>query len=106
MEATTLTSGIWSNLVMRPLPRVEPGIEIRPARGAGRSAAKRAAGGPETICRRSSRRIVRHLEDAPQPIVESLWSDPDRVIGSGQMLKDGDRCTVVRLDPSQTGAKP
>lgn len=31
-------------------------------------------------------------------LVEQLWRDPDALVASGAMMKDGDRCTLVRLD--------
>lgn len=36
--------------------------------------------------------------DAPESLVNPLWSDPDGLIRRGEILKDGDRCTVVALD--------
>jgi hypothetical protein len=34
----------------------------------------------------------------PKSVRDALWSDPDQLINSGAMLKDGDRCTVVKVD--------
>jgi Lipopolysaccharide kinase (Kdo/WaaP) family len=36
--------------------------------------------------------------DAPSDVVVDLLRDPDQLVHHGIMLKDGDRCTVVRLD--------
>jgi hypothetical protein len=41
-----------------------------------------------------------HDEQLPGAMVERLWEDPERLMASGAMLKDGDRCTVVRLGGS------
>ena len=39
-----------------------------------------------------------HVADLDGGLVERLWSNADAVIASAQMLKDGDRCTVMRID--------
>jgi hypothetical protein len=39
-----------------------------------------------------------HVRDLDGELVDRLWTNPDRVLASGHMLKDGDRCSVVRLD--------
>jgi hypothetical protein len=38
-----------------------------------------------------------HAADLDSTLTERLWTDPDAVIGSSRMLKDGDRCTVVQV---------
>jgi hypothetical protein len=48
--------------------------------------------------RRDWSRLLRRAAAAPADLVEQLWTDPDRLVARGAMLKDGDRCTVVRLD--------
>src|SRR6267142_2040483 len=48
--------------------------------------------------RRSIRASLWHDSSLPSSLVERLWNDPDQLIAHGSMLKDGDRCTVVRLD--------
>jgi hypothetical protein len=52
--------------------------------------------------RRASDRVMWHVDGLPQNVVDALWADPDQLITSGTMLKDGDRCTVVRIDPPAT----
>ncbi len=37
----------------------------------------------------------------PRDVVEKLWSDPDRLLAEGKMVKGGDRCTVVRVASRQ-----
>ena len=32
-----------------------------------------------------------------QALLERLWRDPNALVKSGEMMKDGDRCTLVRL---------
>lgn len=49
-------------------------------------------------CRRSSRRVLWRVEGAPGELVEELWSDPNQVVAGGETLKDGDRCTVVKIE--------
>lgn len=48
--------------------------------------------------RRSLRRVMVSDRAAPGDVVERLWADPDQLLATGTMLKDGDRTTVVRLD--------
>src|SRR5438552_9907627 len=48
--------------------------------------------------RRSIRASLWHDSSLPSSLVERLWNDPDQLIAHGSMLKDGDRCTVVRFD--------
>lgn len=50
--------------------------------------------------RTSLTRVIRHVPHLPEGIIDELWNAPDRLIDEGQMLKDGDRCTVVRVDHS------
>ena len=67
---------------MNPLPPVKP-----------RKSPK------ETVLRRRSMHAVSwHESSLPAALVDRLWSSPDQLIAEGTMLKDGDRCTVVRLD--------
>lgn len=37
-------------------------------------------------------------------MVERLWNEPDQVMASANMLKDGDRCTVVRVSGDSSAA--
>ena len=48
--------------------------------------------------RRSLRARLVHDSTLPERLVERLWANPDQLITEGIMLKDGDRCTVVRID--------
>jgi tRNA A-37 threonylcarbamoyl transferase component Bud32 len=43
-------------------------------------------------------RVVIHDPAAPAPLIDALWANVDTLIDAGKMLKDGDRCTVVRID--------
>lgn len=47
--------------------------------------------------RRSVSRALWADLSLPAELRDALWSDPDQLIKSGKMLKDGDRCTVVRI---------
>ena len=51
--------------------------------------------------RRTFRRRMRFADRLPRDLVEKLWSDPNRLLAEGEMVKDGDRCTVVRVTSSQ-----
>ena len=53
----------------------------------------------DSLVRRSMRCLLRHDSQAPAALVDALWSKPNELINAGHMLKDGDRCTVVRLNP-------
>jgi tRNA A-37 threonylcarbamoyl transferase component Bud32 len=48
--------------------------------------------------RRSLRAVLWTSASLSKDVVERLWSNPDQCMAEGTMLKDGDRCTVVRLD--------
>lgn len=52
----------------------------------------------EPIIRRTWRRVLMADRSLPAWVVEKLWRDSDALVRSGRMLKDGDRCTLVRLD--------
>ena len=39
---------------------------------------------------------------APNDLIANLWKDADRAVQSGDMLKDGDRCTVVQIKSALT----
>lgn len=41
---------------------------------------------------------MRHDQACPDQVLTQLWNDPDRLLASGTMLKDGDRSTVVRIE--------
>lgn len=43
------------------------------------------------------RRVLIADRSLPSEIVEAMWRDADALIRNGTMLKDGDRCTIVRL---------
>ena len=63
------------------------------------AAARRSrAGRNEVYFKRSWNRALWQSAAAPMSMVDALWQDPDRLVSQGVMLKDGDRCTVVRLD--------
>ena len=48
--------------------------------------------------RRSLRRVMStDRSSIPASLRSALWSDPSGLIASGEMLKDGDRCTVVAV---------
>ena len=47
---------------------------------------------------RSWLRFMEFDRSLPGEIVDQLWQDPDGVIESGEILKAGSRCTVVRVD--------
>jgi hypothetical protein len=84
---------------MRPLPRIEPAVSSKSAKhgeraGAAPPAVKSSA--PES--RRSWRRMMWHDPALAPHIAAALWEAPDRLVASGTMLKEGDRCTVVRID--------
>lgn len=44
------------------------------------------------------RAVLTHDPSLPSALIDQLWSNPDQLIATATMLKDGDRCTVVRLD--------
>jgi tRNA A-37 threonylcarbamoyl transferase component Bud32 len=48
--------------------------------------------------RSSMSRWMRLDASLPPALAQDLWRDPDVLLASGTMLKDGDRSTVVRLD--------
>lgn len=52
---------------------------------------------PEPVIRRSMDRVLMHDTSAQALLIDALWANADTLIQSGDMLKDGDRCTVVRL---------
>ncbi len=52
--------------------------------------------------RASLTRLMQHESYLPDQIIKALWRDPDRLINEGQMLKDGDRCTVVKVTCSNS----
>ena len=59
---------------------------------------------PEPIVRRSLDRFMMHDPSAPTPLIDALWANANALVESGSMLKDGDRCTVVRVT-SMNGAE-
>ena len=58
----------------------------------------RAAALPPTVTRRSLQRVMTYVSDVPAALIERLWSDADGVLEAAAMLKDGDRCTVTRIE--------
>ena len=48
--------------------------------------------------RRAFHASLWHDADAPVELLDALWEDPDRLVATAQSLKEGDRCTVVRID--------
>ena len=60
----------------------------------------RAVALPPTVTRRSLQRLMTHVSDLPEALIERLWSDADGALGAAAMLKDGDRCTVTRVEQS------
>jgi hypothetical protein len=48
--------------------------------------------------RKSFQANLWHDGDLDPALVEALWEDPNGLIESGTSVKDGDRCTVVRLE--------
>jgi hypothetical protein len=48
---------------------------------------------------------MRCARDLDHALVERLWAAPDDLLASGHMLKDGDRCTVVRLPAGDSSAQ-
>lgn len=65
-------------------------METRPGRQA------RNAG--VVVTRRSMSRAIWHVDDLATEFVDELETNPDQAVSAGSLLKDGDRCTVVRLD--------
>jgi hypothetical protein len=53
---------------------------------------------PEVERRRSLQRVMWHVRELPPSLIEGLWDNPDAVVAAAHMLKDGDRCTVVRIE--------
>lgn len=51
-----------------------------------------------SACRRDWCRVLAYVDGVPEELLERLWSDPDGVVADAEMLKDGDRVTVVRID--------
>lgn len=49
------------------------------------------------VARRSPSRTLLHRPDAPRQVIDSLWTDPDALLRSSTLVKDGDRTTIVRL---------
>jgi hypothetical protein len=70
---------------------------VKHDRCAARWSSRLAGPAGAAVVRRSLRRVLWHAPLIPDRIVESLWRKPDELVASGAMLKDGDRCTVVRL---------
>jgi hypothetical protein len=88
----------WAYIrAMRPLPRLEPAASGRSGKADPASAALGATQLPDPVVRRSWERVMWHDPRLAPDVVEALWQDPDQLIARGDMLKDGDRCTVVRL---------
>ncbi len=56
---------------------------------------------PDVQTRRSMTRVMWHIDGIDGDLLERLWSDPDQVVGSAAMLKDGDRCTVTRISAAE-----
>jgi hypothetical protein len=48
-------------------------------------------------------RVMWSAEGTDSSLLDRLWSDPDAVLAHAAMLKDGDRCTVTRVD---SGSQP
>jgi tRNA A-37 threonylcarbamoyl transferase component Bud32 len=53
---------------------------------------------PRCVNRWSPQRVLEHRTDAPRQVIEALWTDPDGLLRSSTLVKDGDRTTIVRLD--------
>lgn len=51
----------------------------------------------QTLILRSFRHKLLHAPDLDSDMVSTLQDDPDGLVESGEMLKDGDRSTVVKL---------
>jgi len=43
------------------------------------------------------RRFIRHDKLLPECVVEQLWNEPDELVDQSEMVKNGDRTTVVRV---------
>ena len=50
------------------------------------------------VVKKTFRRVMWHDQTLNDQILTQLWNDPDGLLASGTMLKDGDRSTVVRLE--------
>jgi hypothetical protein len=61
-----------------------------------------AARVPQPQRRRALDRAAWFNPSLPIGLADTLWTDPESLMRSGTMLKDGDRCTVVRIDPPAT----
>lgn len=73
-----------------PLPSLSPRASA--ALGA------RAGPVPPMLARRSMQAVMLHVASVDAGLLERVWTNADDLVGSGTMLKDGDRCTVVRID--------
>lgn len=54
--------------------------------------------------RRSMGRFMLYGAGLQAAFIDRLWEEPDEVLASGRLLKDGDRCTVAQVvdaDPSE-----
>lgn len=52
----------------------------------------------KSVVRRTFRRVMWHDQARNDHLLTQLWNDPDGLLTSGTMLKDGDRSTVVRIE--------
>jgi len=50
-----------------------------------------------TIGKKRLKYVMEYVDSLEQEFIDKLRTDPDELISQGEMLKDGDRCTVVRL---------
>ncbi len=53
---------------------------------------------PPDLTLQNWRSVILSRSSAPSPLVDAMRTDPDGLLADGRMLKDGDRCTVVRVE--------
>jgi len=82
-----------------PLPSQKPAAHRSPAPQKPSGGGLRVPTLPLIQTRRSLSRVMWHVETVEADLLDRLWSDPDAVISTASaMLKDGDRCTVTKLE--------
>ncbi len=83
------------------LPPMPPTPQHKPSgRPSANPARQRPQALPEVDSRHSMQRSMLHVRGLNASLVELLWGNPDEVVAAAHMLKDGDRCTVGRLEPA------
>lgn len=89
-----------------PLPSQKPAAHrtMAPQQLSGSTRAQPLPALPAVMQRRSMTRVMWHVDELPAALADRLWSDPDEVLSRGHMLKDGDRCTVVRITSDSMSA--